>query len=399
MRAAEHIVIGAGISGLSMAHYAAARGIPTLVLEAEDRIGGCIQSLAFQEDFWVEGGAHTCFNSYGHLLDLLQQFQHPPTKVPKIKRHYQRWQDGQRRSLFSALHPLELLRSLLRLPATQKSGRTVADYYSRVLGRRNYQDLFRYAFRAVICQEADAFPAELLFRPKPKRKGVPRSFSFSGGLSRIPQAIATQPGIQVRTGQRVAAVHPQGEGFRIHLESGEALECRWLSLAVPPDIARQLLSESFEPLAQELAGMEMAAIDSLVFWVPVQALSLPPLAGLIAWEEDFYSVVSRDYLSHAHCRGFTLHFRAGALSRDAQLATAGAVLGIPPDAIREPVWIRNRLPALRVEQQAQIQRLTDQLRGKPLAILGNWFFGVSIEDCLMRSYEESLRLFGEVHAD
>ncbi len=399
MRAAEHIVIGAGISGLSMAHYAAARGIPTLVLEAEDRIGGCIQSLAFQEDFWVEGGAHTCFNSYGHLLELLQQLPSPPTRVPKLRRYYQRWQGGQRRSLLSALHPLELLLALPRLATVQKSGRTVADYYSRVLGRRNYQDLFRYAFRAVICQDADAFPAELLFRPKPKRKDFPRRFSFSGGLSRISQAIAAQPGIQVRTGQRVAAVHPQGEGFRIHLESGEALECRWLSLAVPPDIARQLLSESFEPLAQELAGMEMAAIDSLAFWVPAQALSLPPLAGLIAWEQDCYAIVSRDDLPHDRYRGFTLHFRADALSRDAQLATARAALGVQPEAIRDPVWIRNRLPALRVEQQAQVQRLTERLQGKPLAIVGNWFFGVSIEDCLMRSYEESLRLFGEVHAD
>ena len=396
---AEHIVIGAGISGLSMAHHAAARGISTLVLEAENRIGGCIQSLAFREDFWVEGGSHTCFNSYGHLLDLLQQLQPPLTKLPKIKYHYQRWQGGQRRSLVSGVHPLELLGALPRLPFIQKTGRTLADYYSRVLGRRNYQDLFRYAFRAVICQEADEFPAELLFRPKPKRKGVPRSFSFSGGLSRIPQAIAKQPGIQVRTARRVAAVQPRGEGFRLVLESGEALECRWLTLAVPPDAARQLLAGAFASLARELEGMRTAAIDSLVLRVPAQALSLPPLAGLISSEAAFYSAVSRDYLPHERYRGFTLHFRADALSQDAQIATACAALGIQPDAILDPVWIRNRLPVLRLEQQARIQRLTAQLRGMRLAITGNWFFGVSIEDCLMRSHEESLRLFGEAHAN
>ena len=36
----EHIVIGGGISGLGLAYYAARRGVPTLVLEAQGRVGG-----------------------------------------------------------------------------------------------------------------------------------------------------------------------------------------------------------------------------------------------------------------------------------------------------------------------------------------------------------------------
>ena len=41
------LIIGAGISGLSMAHYAAAAGLNVLVLEQEDRVGGCLHSVSY----------------------------------------------------------------------------------------------------------------------------------------------------------------------------------------------------------------------------------------------------------------------------------------------------------------------------------------------------------------
>ena len=62
----DMIVIGAGISGLVMAHYGQQAGLKVLVLEKEDRSGGCFHSAAIdgsQSPFWLEMGTHTCFNS------------------------------------------------------------------------------------------------------------------------------------------------------------------------------------------------------------------------------------------------------------------------------------------------------------------------------------------------
>ncbi|NMQ18509.1 FAD-dependent oxidoreductase [Candidatus Competibacter phosphatis] len=42
------LIIGAGISGLSMAHYAAAAGLNVLVLEREDRVGGMPALASFR---------------------------------------------------------------------------------------------------------------------------------------------------------------------------------------------------------------------------------------------------------------------------------------------------------------------------------------------------------------
>ena len=69
------IVIGAGISGLAMAFEAKQAGLNVLVLEKEQRAGGCFESAMVEgeDSFWLEMGTHTCFNSYGRLLKILEQ--------------------------------------------------------------------------------------------------------------------------------------------------------------------------------------------------------------------------------------------------------------------------------------------------------------------------------------
>ena len=406
----EHIVVGGGISGLGLAHYAARRGVPTLVLEAQARVGGCLYSPTFPAggDFWVEAGGHTGFNSYGHLLDILGELGMMDRLTPKAKVSYALWRGGQRQRILSALHPLELLRSLPRLftARARKASLSVRDYYGPGLGAKNYRDLFGPAFSAVICQPADEFPADLLFRRKPRRKEVLRAFTLPRGLGEIPQALARQPGLEVRTGQALVAVRRAGEDFHLLLVDGSELRARTLSLGTPPDVAARLLGPlagdatpaglpalSREGLAA-IAGIGMSEVETLVLCVPAAALGhLPPTAGLIAVDDPFNAMVARDYLADPIHRGFSFHFRPGQLDAEGQMARACAALGIAPHQVAGWLQVHNRLPALRVGHGERVARLDAALAGTRLGITGNWFQGVSIEDCLTRSQTECDRLF------
>lgn len=392
----DHIVIGAGISGLGLSHRSARAGIATLVLERSARVGGCMNSRTFPGcgDFWTEAGSHTCFNSYGHLLDTLGDLGLTARLTPKAKLRYALWRDGERKSIFSALHPLELALSLPRLFTSKQEGRSVADYYGAGLGRGNYRDLFGPAFRAVICQEADDFPADLLFRRKPRRKEVMRRFTLPGGLSEIPRALAAQAGLAVRTGAQVAGVHRDGAGFRVAMSDGDELACDRLSLAVPPDAAAGLLPKGLEDLRSALLRIAMAEVESVALCVEARHLEhLPPLAGLIAVDDAFYSMVSRDYLVDPDYRGFAFHFRPGALGPQAQVERICKVLGIGEDRVGGIARVTNRLPALRAGHQELVRRIDGWLASGRLGITGNWFLGISIEDCLTRSHREFERLF------
>jgi len=392
----EHIVIGAGISGLGMAHRSAGRGIATLVLEASGRVGGSMNSLTFPGcgDYWVEAGSHTCFNSYGHLLDILTDLGLTQRLIPKEKLSYRLWRGGERKSIFSALHIRELILSLPRLLTRTKANKGVAEFYGAGLGRGNYRDLFRPAFRAVICQEPDDFPADLLFRRKPKRKDIVRSFTFPGGLSDIPRAIDGQDALEVRTGQQASAVSRKGDGYRVLMADGTELWSRYLTLAVPPDAVADLLAEGLEPLRDLVGGIGMSHIETVALCVPTGALGhLPPLAGLIAVDDAFYSMVSRDYLPDARYRGFTLHFRQGVLDAHAQVDNVCRALGISAQQIAGLSRVSNKLPELRAGHRELVGKIDTLLAGSRLAITGNWFLGVSIEDCLTRSCQEFERLF------
>jgi len=392
----EHLIIGAGISGLGAAHLCAQRGIETLVLESAGRIGGAIYSHHFQglDGFWTEGGSHTCFNSYGNLLGIMDDLGLTPRARAKQKVSYRLWRDGERRSVFSALHPLEAAISLPRLLTAPKAGRSVADYYAGVLGRRNYHDLLRHAFQAVICQPADDYPAEALFRRKRRRKGMIRAFTFADGLSAIPAAIAGQPRVEVRTGIAAVCVEPADRGFLVQLGDGGAIACEHLTLAVPPDQAARLLPAGLEEARQAVSRIGMAEIESLALAFRTADLDLPPLAGLIGVDDAFYSAVSRDFIPDPGYRGFAFHFRPGALAPHARLARACTALGVDAQQIAAHAFIANRLPALRTGHGALVERIDRAITGSRLAITGNWFIGVSIEDALTRTRSEHQRLFG-----
>lgn len=393
-----HIVIGGGISGLSAAHYALHAGIDTLLLEAAERPGGCIHSATFDQldGFWVEAGGHTCFNSYGNLLGIMEQLGLLDLTQAKAKRSYKLWVDGERRGILSALHPLELALSLPGLFRVKKEGKRVADYYGKVLGSKNYRDLFGPAFRSVVCQDADDFPAEALFRKKPRRKDVLRAFTMPGGLSDIPRGIAEQPGLTTRFGTRAEVITRDGDGFEIALQDGTRLRSERLTLAVPPDAARELLSGVAPDAADAIRNLGVAEIDTLVMVFERAKVGVDEIAGLISVDAPFRSAVSRDFLADEHYRGFAFHFPGGQLDeREREQAACQAIDARPEDAAAI-THVHNRLPALRAGHMEKVKALDAALRGTRLAVTGNWFLGVSIEDCVTRSRTEHERLFGPI---
>ncbi len=391
----DMLVVGAGISGLGIAQMAAARGVRVRVLEAGSHIGGAIHSHRFDTSdgpVWVELGAHTCYNSYGNLLQLLEASGQLQTLQPKLKLRF-RIQSGERLlSIPSQLNFLELLGAPYRLWRSDKDGQTAAGYFGRIMGAGNFANVLGPALDAVVCQPAADFPADALFRKKPRRKEIMRSYTGPAGLQSFVDVIAS--GLEVERNALVKGVRPVDGGYEVILESGHTLNASRLVLAVSPDVASGLLHESLPDLAARLDEIEMAEIESQAVLLHREDLDLPELAGIIGREDDFYSVVSRDPVPNPDYRAFTFHFRPGRLDQSDRLERICQVLGVDCSAIVESVSLSNRLPALRLGHAERIQWIDERLRGGSLGLTGNWFQGVSIEDSLVRSASECERLFG-----
>jgi protoporphyrinogen oxidase len=394
-RMLDLLVVGAGISGLGMAQMAKRRGVEALVLESGAHLGGAIHSHLFETPegpVWAELGAHTCYNSYGNLLQMLEETNQLETLQSKQKLKYRLQMGKALHSIPSQLNFVELLGVLPRLWLSKKAGQTAEGYFGRIIGKQNFAKVLGPALDAVVCQPAAAFPADALFRKKARRKEIERSYTGPDGLQSFVEGIAS--GLSVEHDAPVKAIKQTSDGYEVVCEDGSTMSAKRLVLAVAPDVAGELLRESLPELAARLGEIEMAEIESQAVLLRAEEMTLPRVAGIIGCDDDFYSVVSRDPVPDPCYRAFTFHFRPGRLDRSGRLARICQVLDVDASAIVASVSAVNRLPALRLGHAERIAWIDRHLKGMALGLTGNWFQGVSIEDSLIRSAQECERLLG-----
>ncbi|MBI5026810.1 MAG: FAD-dependent oxidoreductase [Nitrospirae bacterium] len=395
MKQYDIIIIGAGISGLSLAHYCARGGLKTLVIERSERVGGTFHSYHFEgdvKDFWLELGAHTCYNSYRNLLGIIEDCQILDRLIRREKVPFRLLVDNQIKSIPSQLNFIELLFSAPRLFTLKKDGQSVESYYSRIVGPKNFERVFAPAFNAVISQKANDFPADMLFKKRKRRKDIIKKFTFTDGVQTITDSIASQPGINLLTGKKVQAIQFSDNFFRIATADGSSYESLSLALATPVSAAAELLKTSYRELSAILSQIKVNTIETVGVAIRNDAVSLSPFAGIIATDNYFYSAVSRDTVPHKSYRGFSFHFKAGILSYEAKLRRISEVLGVKPEQLEYMVTKENIVPCLRVGHDKFITEIDQLIAGKRLLLTGNYFSGLAIEDCVSRSLKEFSRL-------
>ncbi|HUK65183.1 MAG TPA: FAD-dependent oxidoreductase [Anaeromyxobacteraceae bacterium] len=387
------IVIGAGMSGLAFAHHAARAGRSVLVLEREKRVGGCVHTHRTGPGYWFELGAHTCYNSYLALTEILEELGMRDKVLRREGSRLRFLRDDRlvKGSNLSALMRLfswgELLPRLPRLLTEQKDGKTVYGYYSRIVGRRNYGEVLGPMLSAVPSQSADAFPAGMLFKSRgSRRKSYPRSFTLEGGLGSLPLALARGPRVEVLLGRAATGIGRTRDGFFIESEAARH-EAGVVALATPPGAAAQLLRQVAPELASRVARVKETRVESLGFAVRAEAVHLPVSMFLIPRDDLFYSVVTRDSVPDKGFRGFAVHFKPG-LSREARLERAARILALEPRRLEDVTERVSVLPSPVLGHENLVREIDRLLAKERLCATGNWFSGLSIEDCLQRSRAE-----------
>ncbi len=118
---------------------------------------------------------------------------------------------------------------------------------------------------------------------------------------------------------------------------------------------------------------------------------MPECAFLVAANDAFYSVVTRDTFPDPGRRAFAFHFRPG-VPRDVKLRRIAEVFRVRPDELGTVHEDRRVLPAPALGHAEIVRELDARLAGSGLALTGNYFAGLSIEDCVARSFAEWTRI-------
>ncbi len=275
----------------------------------------------------------------------------------------------------------------------KKDGKTVEEFYSSIVGKRNYAKVLGPMLSAVPSQSADAFPAGMLFKMRDtRRKDFPRSFTLRGGLQSVTDALARQPGVQVATGRTVVSLSADGPGWAVVTDDGERHEAEVAAVATPPSAAAAFLGGAAPDLAAQVSRVKDTVVETLAFAVRTSKVSNLPISMFLVPRMDvFHSAVTRDSVPDPEWRSFAFHFKPG-LTPEERFARVTRILGLGKADLEEVVEKRTVLPSPTLGHEkivAEIDRLT---AGRKLCVLGNWFAGLSIEDCVDRSRSEWARV-------
>ncbi len=385
----DFIVVGGGISGVSLAYMIAKQGRKVLILEKSSEMGGAVFSKQ-KEDFFVEMGAHTCYHSYTSVLKLMRYAELEETVLQRLNLKYFFYQKTFK-SLFSQLKIVSLLGSIVKNRKLSKTGLTVAEYYTKLLGFRNYEKVGKAFFKAVISQDASQFPATVFLKKRPsKNKNFPKSFTFQQGMSTLIDRLLSEENIDFQTDCSILSISKEADTYQI-----ETADNKWqstkIALATDTQAGSYLLGTINPQLSEWLGKLNYSKLKSISLVFKKEDVSRKPFAGLVTDTNAFFSVVSRDVVANETYRGFTIH---AAASHDSQklVELVCEMVGSKTSCILEQNERNSQLPSLELgheEWTAELQRILEETKG--LYLTGNYFKGLSLEDCVERSFDEAFR--------
>jgi UDP-galactopyranose mutase len=185
----------------------------------------------------------------------------------------------------------------------------------------------------------------------------------------------------------VREVRRDGTGFSVIREDGTRHSAHVAALAVPPSAAEALVAGSDPALAAALGTIGSAPVQTTAVALPREKTALPEMAFLVPVNDLFYSAVTRDPVPDARLRGFAFHFKPGH-AREDRLRRIEEVLGARREAFVDVVESSLVLPAPALGHADAVARIDRALAGSRLAVTGNFFDGLALEDCVLRSKAE-----------
>ncbi|SIT86371.1 oxygen-dependent protoporphyrinogen oxidase [Pontibacter indicus] len=424
-------IIGAGISGLSLAYYLQRQGIAYDLFEAGSEVGGNMRTLQ-KNGYTFELGPNT-LQMNEDLLQLITELKLETELLPLTPRNNKRYvlHDGQLHAvpscpksflsngLFSKEDKYRILQERKQPPA-EVENETVSDFFERRFGVKQMDflaaplisGLYGGDPRQLLVNKAHpelkeleaAYGSVLEGMVQRKKRGVfQRAFSFRNGMSTLPQAIADKL-ISLHLDHKVEYISRIRGKYIISCNTNgdhDNEEYDKLVLALPAHQAAELIEFTYPGLSAALQNIKYPPM-AVVHTVYNRAEVGHPLQGFGAlhpWEEQSYTSGSiwtsslfenrcrpHEVLLTSYISGDRLNGQApldeAALLRQVhqELSETYQIKALAPVYQHLHLWC-NAMPQfdLYIEDAHQ---MAEVLEDDGLFIAANWYAGVSVPACV-----------------
>lgn len=312
------IILGAGISGLSAAHFLSKKSDDFLVLEGSNRVGGNIHSEKI-DGYLCENGPNTVLLNNTSLLEIIQDLQLEneickPSKNAAHNRfvlHNNKLQKVPTNPLQFFTTPLLKLSDkllLLKEPFVKKhkDDTSIASFATNRFGKGFYEQFIlpfvtgiyagnpekmsvKHALKLLWDMEQKSGSVFKGFQQKvkeQKKNNLPKikMFTLPNGLGQLTDSIAEKLGDKLHLNNKIEKIEKVGSLYKIHTNQGD-FECEQVICSLPASVTSTLIHD--EKLSQELQDIEYVPVDVFHFgFEKKQVKNQTPGFGLLTKETD-----------------------------------------------------------------------------------------------------------------
>lgn len=449
------IVIGGGISGLSLA-YLLHKQKPSqdlIVLESEKRLGGKIWTDK-ADGFLCESGVNGFLDNKPKTLELIAGLSLKPLRSNDSAR---------KRFIYSGgmLHPLPesppafLKSRLLSLygrlrvayevfaPKGTKEDETLADFARRRLGNEAYEKLIDPMASGIFAGDPEAmslkscFPrihelemnhgslirALIKLQIKAKKEGKvgpgpgPGGVltSFYDGMETIIMSLKDSLGERVKTENKVESIDKKGNEYTVYLSNGSTMESDIIVLAAPAYAASEIMKDFDKGISMILKEIPYPSVsvvsmgyrkdkishnlDGFGFLVPFREGSR--VLGTL-WDSSIFP--NRAPEGYVLLRSLVGGARASDMAmqdHDRLVNIVGGELGKIMGISAQPDFTKvythlKAIPQYTSGHQKRLKNMDDlMLKYKKLYITGNAYRGISVNDCIENSHKLASKILAE----
>ncbi len=446
------IIIGGGISGLSLA-YLLQRQKPSLeliVLEAEERVGGKIWTDK-AEGFLCESGVNGFLNNKPKTLELASDLSLTPLKSSD---------NARKRFIFSKerLHALPesppaffksgllSLRGRLRIvyeifaPKGGGKDESLAEFGRRRLGREAFEKLIDPMASGIYAGDPEAlslkscFPRihqlemeygsliraliKLQIKAKKERRAAPGPgpagvlTSFYDGMEALIISLRNALGEKVKPGSKVTSLAKNGNLYTVNLNDGSNIGSEMIALATPahssseilrdfdPALSRILSEIPYPPVSVVCTGYRKDrighALKGFGFLVPFRERR--KILGTL-WDSSIFPnrapeghVLLRTMLGGSRAAGIAMQDQNRLIDIVSDELSGIMGIKIQPDFAR--VYVHEKaIPQYNVGHQERVKILDNLLvKYKGLYLTGNSYRGISVNDCIENSNKLAMEI-------